>query len=139
MPLLRKDVKVEMMKKVPLFSRCSGADLGDIASIADEIDLPDGRVLTRQGERGREFFVLLKGEVDVSQNGEHVQTLSEGDFFGEIALISDEPRTATLTAKGPIRALVITDRAFRSLIERAPGINDSVMAAAAERSGNDEL
>lgn len=137
--LLRKDAKVELMKKVPLFSRCSNVDLGEIASIADEIDLPDGRVLTREGERGREFFVLLKGEVDVSRDGEHVATLSDGDFFGEIALISDEPRTATLTAKGPIRALVITDRAFRSLREHAPGIDQKVQEAAAERTGTDEL
>ena len=127
------------MKKVPLFSRCSKVDLSEIASIADEIDLPDGRVLTREGERGREFFVLLKGDVDVVRGGEQIATLSSGDFFGEISLVSDEPRTATLTAKGPIRALVITDRAFRSLIERAPGINAKVQEAFAERTGTDEL
>ena len=137
--LLRKDVKLELLKKVPLFSRCSKPSLEDIAAIADEIDLPDGRVLMTEGERGREFFVLVQGEVDVTKGGEHVRTLSAGEFFGEIALISDEPRTATVTAKGPIRVLVITDRAFKALVERSPGIEAEVQEAAAERTGADEL
>ena len=137
--LLRKDVKLELLKKVPLFSRCSKPSLEDIAAIADEIDLPDGRVLMTEGERGREFFVLVQGEVDVTKGGEHVRTLSAGEFFGEIALISDEPRTATVTAKGPIRVLVITDRAFKALVERSPGIEAEVQEAAAERTGADDL
>jgi CRP-like cAMP-binding protein len=136
---LRKDVKLELLRKVPLFSRCSKHSLEDIASIADELDLPDGRELTREGERGREFFVLVEGEVDVTKGGDHIRTLSAGDFFGEIALVSDEPRTATVTAKGPIRVLVITDRAFKALIERSPGIDAEVQEAAAERTAADDL
>jgi CRP-like cAMP-binding protein len=136
---LRKDVKIELLKKVPLFSRCSKSSLEEIAAIADEIDLPDGRELTREGERGREFFVLVQGEVDVTKEGNHVRTLSDGDFFGEIALISDEPRTATVTAKGPIRVLVITDRAFKTLVERSPGIDAEVREAVAERTAADDL
>ena len=135
---LRKDVKLELLKKVPLFSRCSKESLEEISAIADEIDLPDGRQLTREGERGREFFVLVEGEVDVTRKGDHLETLSAGDFFGEIALISDQPRTATVTAKGPIRVLVITDRAFGALRERAPGIDAEVQEAAAERTASDD-
>jgi CRP-like cAMP-binding protein len=137
--LLRKDVKLELLKKVPLFSRCSKTSLEEIASIADEIDLPDGRDLTREGERGREFFVLVEGEVDVTKKGTHVRTLSTGDFFGEIALVSDEPRTATVTAKGPIRVLVITDRAFKALVQRSPGIDAEVQEAVAERTAANDL
>ena len=136
---LRKDVKIELLRKVPLFSRCSKASLEEIGAIADEIDLPDGRELTREGERGREFFVLVQGEVDVTKEGNHVRTLSDGDFFGEIALISDEARTATVTAKGPIRVLVITDRAFKTLVERSPGIDAEVREAVAERTTADDL
>ena len=135
---LRKDAKVELIKKVPLFARCSKHDLEEIALIADEIDLPEGRVLTREGDRGREFFVLLEGEVDVTRRGEHVRTMSGGDFFGEIALVSDEPRTATVTATTGIRSLVITDRAFRALIERSPAIDAKVREALAERTAADE-
>jgi CRP-like cAMP-binding protein len=136
---LRKDVKLELIKKVPLFSRCSKDSLEEISGIADELDLPDGRELTREGERGREFFVLVEGEVDVTREGNHVRTLSSGDFFGEIALISNEPRTATVKAKGPVRVLVITDRAFKALVERSPGIDAEVREAVAERTAADEL
>jgi CRP-like cAMP-binding protein len=136
---LRKDVKLELLRKVPLFSRCSKPSLEEIAAIADELDLPDGRELIREGERGREFFVLVEGEVDVKREGNHVRTLSPGDFFGEIALIFDEPRGATVTAKGPIRVLVITDRAFKALVERSPGIDAEVRQAVAERKAADEL
>ena len=132
-------VVIEWLRQVPLFSACSKRELADVAAIADEIDLPDGRELTREGERGREFFVLVQGEVDVTKGGDHVRTLSAGDFFGEIALVSDEPRTATVTAKGPVRVLVITDRAFKALIERSPGIDAEVQEAAAERTAADDL
>ncbi len=136
---LRKDAKVDLIKNVPLFAHCSKQHLADIASIADELDLEDGRVLIREGERGREFFVLLNGDAEVTQKGQHVRTLSAGDFFGEIALVSDEPRTATVVAKGPIRTLVITDRAFRALLEHQPEIDERVQQAAADRVAADAL
>ena len=134
--LLRKDVKVEMIKKVPLFSRCSRKQLEEIAAIADEIDLEEGRELIRQGEPGREFFVLISGTVEATRDGRHLQSLTDGDFFGEIALVSDEPRTATVIATTPLRSLVITDRAFRTLLERSPDIEASVREAVLERTSH---
>jgi CRP-like cAMP-binding protein len=130
---LGKDQKVDLIRRVPLFARCNRKELAEIASHADEIDLPQGKTLIRQGERGREFFVLLDGEAEVERDGEHVQTLGAGDFFGEIALVSKVPRTATVTATTPVRALVITDRDFRALLEHAPVINLKVLEALAER------
>ncbi len=121
------------MAKVPLFARCSKRELAKIASIADEIDLPAGKDLTREGERGREFFVLLDGAADVRRRGRKVATLGGGDFFGEIALIGNVPRTATVTTSSSARALVVTDRAFRSLIARAPKLQEKVLEALAER------
>ena len=72
--------------------------------LADEIDLNEGKEMTRQGTPGREFFVLLEGSADVKKNNRKVNTLGPGDFFGEIALVSREPRTATVTATSPVRA-----------------------------------
>ena len=128
-----KDFKVAAMAKVPLFSRCSKGDLRRIAKLADEVDLRPGRVLAREGTRGREFFVLLEGMVDVRSNTRLLPSLGPGDFFGEIALIIDEPRTATVTTVTPVHALVITDRAFRDLMRRAPGIQRKVLEAVASR------
>jgi CRP/FNR family transcriptional regulator, cyclic AMP receptor protein len=89
--------------------------------------------MTRQGDRGREFFVLLEGEADVTKDGRRINQLSGGDFFGEIALVADTPRTATVTATTPVRALVITDRSFRRLLKDQPEIASKVLAALAAR------
>ncbi len=129
---LRKDAKIELMRQVPLFAGCSKRELAEIAQLADELDLPSGRELIRQGERGREFFVLADGTVEVSRDGES-SALGPGDFFGEIALVSDVPRTATVTSTSPVRLLVITDRAFRNVLERSPGIQLKVLDALARR------
>ncbi len=89
-----------------------------LAKTADEIDLRQGTVLTREGRPGREFFVLIDGTADVTRKGKKIADLGPGDWLGEIALITDSPRTATVTATSPVRALVITDRDFRQLVAR---------------------
>jgi CRP/FNR family transcriptional regulator, cyclic AMP receptor protein len=131
--VLHRDEKVELIKHTPLFATCSKRELQEIAHIADEIDLREGKEMTRQGAPGREFFVLLEGEADVTKNGRRINLLSAGDFFGEIALVSDTPRTATVTATTPVRALVITDRSFRRLLKDQPEIQSKVLAALAAR------
>ncbi len=130
---LGKDRKVELIRKVPLFSKLPKSGLREVASLADEIDLPQGKVLTREGDRGREFFVLLEGTADVRRKGRKINALKKGDFLGEIALVTNVPRTATVTTSAPTRALVITDRAFASLMRRSPQISQGVVEALAER------
>jgi CRP/FNR family cyclic AMP-dependent transcriptional regulator len=131
--VLRRNEKVGLIKKVPLFANCSKGELEQIAQIADEIDLNEGKEMTREGSRGREFFVLLEGDADVTKGGRSINTLGSGDFFGEIALVSDSPRTATVTATSPVRALVITDRSFRRLLDDSPEIQRKVLVELAER------
>jgi CRP-like cAMP-binding protein len=135
--MLRRNAKVELIKSVPLFSACSRKELNEVAGIADEIDLSEGKELTRQGEPGREFFVLVDGTADVQKGMRRVNQLGAGDFFGEISLVTDRPRTATVVATSPVRALVITDRSFRALLEHQPGIQTKVMSALAARLGPD--
>ena len=137
--MLRRNEKVELIKKVPLFAGCSKGELEQIAQIADEIDLVEGKEMTREGSRGREFFVLLEGDADVTKGGSSINKLGAGDFFGEIALVSDSPRTATVTATSPVRALVITDRSFRRLLDEQPEIQRKVLIALAERLAPDHL
>ena len=136
--MLRKNAKVQLLKSVPLFEECSKRDLNEIAGIADEIDLRDGKELTKQGGPGREFFVLIEGTADVKKGTRRVNKLGPGDFFGEIALVTRRPRTATVVATSPVRALVITDRSFRRLLEHQPQIQGKVMSALAARLGPDE-
>jgi len=134
MPLaLRKDAKIELIKTVPLFGELSKAQLAQVASLADEVGLPEGKVLTREGEPGREFFILIDGQVEVRRNGRKLGTLGPGEFVGELALISDRPRTATVTATKPLRVLVVRDTDFRSVLLRTPQIALKVLEAAAQR------
>jgi len=130
---LGKDAKVELLKRVPLFSKLDKKGLQDVAHIADEIDLPAGKEMATEGDRGREFFVLLKGEAEVTRGGERVNTMKEGDFFGEIALVTKMPRTATVTATSDVDVLVITEREFDNLLKKSPEIGRSVAEALAER------
>jgi CRP/FNR family transcriptional regulator, cyclic AMP receptor protein len=131
--MARKEVKIGLLRKVPLFAHCSRRELVNVASIGYEDQFPAGQELTREGERGRQFFVLLEGSANVSKGGNEVATMKKGDFFGETALVSHSARTATVTATTPVRALVITDRNFRSLLGRSPSIQMKVLAALADR------
>ena len=136
---LGSDKKVELIRKVPLFSHLSRKQLAQIAKVADEIDLNVGKEMTREGTTGREFFVILEGSADVRRRGRKINSLKPGDFFGEIALVTSVPRTATVAATSPVRALVVTDREFRHLLEESPDIKTRVMQAMAARLAPDTL
>jgi CRP-like cAMP-binding protein len=129
--------KTDMIRAVPLFAKLPKSRLNDVAAIADEISLPAGKQLTREGDRGREFLIVLEGSAEVRKNGRRVNTLGPGDFFGEISLITKVPRTATVTTSEPTRALVITDRAFAALLRDSPEITRSVLEALGERLATD--
>jgi CRP-like cAMP-binding protein len=130
---LGKDAKVELLKKVPLFSKLNKQGLQQVAHIADELDLPAGKEMATEGDRGREFFVLLNGEAEVTKQGSRINTMKKGDFFGEIALVTKMPRTATVTATSDVDVLVITERDFDSLLKKTPEIGRGIAEALAER------
>jgi CRP-like cAMP-binding protein len=134
MPLgLRKNAKVDLLSKVPLFAGMSKSQLGQLATVADEIDFPAGKVLIREGDSGREFFVVLEGEAEVRRKGRKLETIRNGEFVGEIALISKVPRVATVTSITPLRVLVIRGQEFDALLKRVPAIALRVLEAVAER------
>ena len=130
---LRKDAKIEMLRRVPLFAHCSMKELAEIAALADEIQLEEGRELTREGKRGREFFVIVDGEVVVRRKGRKIATSGAGDFIGEMALVTGRPRNATVTTATRVRLLVVTDAAFQRLLESSPSIPLKVLRGLAER------
>jgi len=136
---LRKDAKLELLRQVPLFAGCSKKELGEIASLADELGFPAGRTLIQEGKTGREFFVLIDGEVDVLARGRKVTTLGDGAFFGEMALVSSRPRNATVTSKTPVRVLVVNEPAFRRLLRDSPEIQLKVLQTLADRAAENAL
>lgn len=136
---LRKSAKEQLIKSVPLFSRCTGRELAALASEADELTVPEGKDLTKQGERGREFMVIVDGSARVLKNGRTINELGAGDFIGEIALLADVPRTATVTTTSETTVLVLTDRAFKRVADKIPSVHTSLLTALSERLQADAL
>jgi CRP/FNR family cyclic AMP-dependent transcriptional regulator len=125
--------KIELLKRVPLFSGLSKRGLNEIAKITDEIDLSAGKQLIREAEPGRQFFVLLDGKAEVRRKGRRINMLGAGDFFGEISLVTERPTTAEVTITEPSSALVISRPAFRRLLLAEPGVQLQVLETLAER------
>jgi len=128
-----KNKKVELIKTVPLFAHLSKTELGHIAQIADEVEVNEGKVLIAEGDRGRQFFVLVEGSADVRRRGRKVNTMNEGDFFGEIALVADRPTTASVTATKASKLLVVDATGFRRLLRESGDVQLKVLQALAAR------
>ena len=131
--MLRKDAKIELLRHVTLFAGCSKKELGQIALIADEIDFPADKTLIRQGDPGRQFFIVVEGEVKVTKNGKKLPARGGAEFYGEISLVSGSPATATVATVVPTRALVIAPQHFRALLDRSPSIQRRVLHSFSER------
>ena len=137
--MLHRDHKMDLIRAVPLFSGCSKKELKQVSMMADEIDFKPGKVLIKEGSPGREFFVLVRGMVDVSRGGELVDTVGAGAFFGEMSLLTDEPRNATVTTVSDVDTLVLTAANFKRLVTTNPLIGLKVMRAVADRVPPDAL
>lgn len=128
-----KDAKIRLLGSVGLFSACSKRELGQIASLADEIEVPAGKTLTKEGEPGWEFFVICEGKAKATRGGRKVASFDRGSFFGEMSLLDQGPRSATVVAETDMQLLVLTSRGFFTLIEDTPVVARKVLAGMAER------
>jgi CRP-like cAMP-binding protein len=133
MRLFSQNTKVEALKRAPLFEGLPKKDLVELARLTEDMEVPAGKVLTKEGETGHEFFVIVDGEVEVRRRGKRVATDGPGDFFGEIALLEHVPRTATVTAKTPLRFFVLTSESFIGLLDQQPAVERKVLRALARR------
>ena len=129
----------ERLAQIPLFAGMSKKEIAAVSGLATRLDLAAGKELTKQGEIGNEFVIVLDGEVDVLIDGKVVATRVSGDYFGEIALLSERPRTATVVAKTAVSIEVIGRREFRALVKDQPGIETQLQAAMAERLAADDV
>ena len=125
--------KVDALRRVPLFAVLDRPDLETVERISSEIEVPAGEELIREGEPGRQFFVLLEGEAVVRRDGVEINRMTAGDFFGEIALLSDRPTTAAVETSSAGRVLVIAPVDFRQLLEDMPLLQMKVIQALADR------
>ena len=136
--LLRADTRVDLIRGLPLFELCSRRDLRRIAALADERDVPAGTELSREGEPGNEFYVVVEGDVEVRRSGRRVARLGAGSFVGEIALLSRSPRTATVVAVTTLRVLAISGDDFVHLLDTLPDLWLKVARTLADRVDADE-
>lgn len=130
---MTKDLKLELISRVPLFGGCGTGDIEWIGGLADEVDVAADHVLFREGTTAHEFIIVIDGALRVERLGSVIGRLGPGDFAGEIALVDGGPRTATVIADVPSRLLVIGHREFHSLLEKHPSIELQVLQALARR------
>jgi CRP/FNR family transcriptional regulator, cyclic AMP receptor protein len=128
-----RDEKLDLLRRVPLFESCDRRHLERIGQLADELDVTDGTVLMRQGDMAHDLMIVVDGRVRLERDGKPLGTMEPGDFFGEIALIAEGRRTATATADGNARLLVVSHREFHALMDEFPGVAREVLLALARR------
>jgi CRP/FNR family cyclic AMP-dependent transcriptional regulator len=128
-----KDQHLERLSEVSLFRALSQKDLQVLGRSADTAAVGAGETLVQEGEAGREFFVVLSGEVSVRVGDQEVAVLKEGEWFGELAIIDPAPRDATVQTLTPCELLVIDSRRFLPLLEEVPVLAHKIMVGLARR------
>ncbi|HSG87312.1 MAG TPA: cyclic nucleotide-binding domain-containing protein [Candidatus Limnocylindrales bacterium] len=128
-----KDPKLDLLHSIGLFSRLDRRDLERLGQLVDEVEVPAGKVLMRQGDTGSEAFVVVSGRLAVVRSGQPLEDRGPGEIVGEIALLSEGPRTATVTAAERTRLLVLGHREFHALMDEQPAIRLAVLDELAVR------
>lgn len=133
MRLFNQDTKVKALRGAPLFQGLSRKELVQLARVSEDLEVEAGQVLCKEGEIGHEFFVIVDGEIEVKRKGRQLALRGGGEFVGEIALLEDTRRTATVTAKTPLRFFVLTQADFQHLVNENPSVERKVTRALARR------
>ena len=127
------DEKLALLQRIPLFNGLDKHRLERLGTLAEEVDVPAGKVLIRQGDSGGDLMILASGQVAVDRDGVRINTLGAGDFFGEIALIDGGTRTATITTESPSRLVVLGHREFHAMMDELPSVAAQILATLAHR------
>jgi CRP/FNR family transcriptional regulator, cyclic AMP receptor protein len=130
---MSSDGKLDLLRSVPLFANLGKSELERLGQLADAIDMPAGRVLVREGDSASQMFVISKGRVSVDQGGRLVAELGPGDWFGEMALISEGTRNATVKTTEPSLLFVVAHREFHALMNEMPSVRATVLNCLADR------
>ena len=133
MSLFARKHSYDKLADVPFFEGWTGEELAQVDRVADYVSYKPGERLIKEGTTGYEFIVILEGEVEVQHDGDVIATLGAGDHVGEMALLSNEKRNATVVAKGEVRALLVGAREFRALVDLAPSLDKKLLASLTQR------
>ncbi len=130
---MARDSKLDQLSQVRLFSAFNKKELGLIARASDEISVPAGKELVKEGSPGHEFFLILEGECSVRREGRHIATLKDGDYFGELALLDRAPRNATVVSETEASLLVLGQREFNGVLDEVPVLAHKMLTIMAAR------
>lgn len=133
MLLRRFPDRIDLLKKVPLFSGLSHRHLNLVVRETEEVKVERGKVLARQGFLGQQFFIIVDGSARVERDGNVIARLGPGDFFGEMSLIDKKPQSARVIAESPLDMLVLDTRSFRHLLDTVPGLQRKILVTLCER------
>ena len=128
-----KDQYLDYLRRVPLFSACGGKELRRIASLTFDTTAEPGTKIVQEGEPGHEFFLITDGTAVASLRGEKLATFGPGDFFGEMSLVDQGPRSATVTAESKVSLLVLGEREFSALMDDVPAVGKKILRGVAGR------
>ena len=126
------------LAKIPLFKECTKKELQAVSRLVTPINVRAGKVLTKEGDAGREFMIIASGSASVRRKGRKIATLGPGDFFGELALLAGVPRTATVIAESDMVVEALNRAEFATLLDESPSIARKVLSAVAKRSYDNE-
>lgn len=124
------------LRAVPLFASCTKKQLEEIGRVADEIRLPAGKILAQQGHIGFDLMILVAGTAEVTRDGIVVGEVGSGHFIGEMAVLSERPRNATLTAITDVDVLVLTRSGLDQLLDDIPGLAKKLLYEVVARVAN---
>jgi CRP/FNR family cyclic AMP-dependent transcriptional regulator len=124
---------IRYFQAIPLFSALPKKAIRSVVQAATEADVRAGKILVREGEYGREMYVVISGTAQVTQQGRRLSELVPGDFFGEMAFLSPAPRSATVTAYSDMRVMVLGPREMDVIVKREPSIARRLLEAMAKR------
>lgn len=133
MSRLTKHQRSGLLRNVWLFEQCTNREIAELDQATTEVEVPEGRILARQGDRGAEFVVIVDGKAEVTRDRTVIAMLGPGDFFGEMSLLDNQPRAATVKTTEPTRLLVMTIVAFKYVLSTMPSVDRKMLTVMAQR------
>ena len=130
---MARNTKIDQLRGVQMFSACTDKELAQIARACDELAVEADAVLVEEGAAGEDFFLVGTGEAEVSRGGRHVATLGPGQYFGELSLLDDAPRNASVTARTPMTLIRLRRREFSAILDSWPGVAHKLLQQMARR------
>ena len=130
---MARNTKIDQLRSVQMFSACTDKELAQIARACDELAVEADAVLVEEGTAGEDFYLVGTGEAEVSRGGRHVATLGPGQYFGELSLLDDAPRNASVTARTPMTLIRLRRREFSAILDSWPGVAHKLLQQMARR------